>query len=561
MPSWFFTSLRGYRVAWLPRDLVAGLMLLAIALPGQLATARLAGMPPETGIYAFVAGSLAFAAFGANRFMSVAADSTIAPIFAGGLAAIAGAHSASYPELATLLALLVGVVLVVVGLLRAGWLATLLSIPITTGFLAGISIHIIVGELPTLMGVPAEQGHVLVRLVHSLGQVGHTNPYSLGLGAGALIVTIGTARVSSRIPGALIGLVGAGLAVAFFHLGARGVSLLGTLSVSLPALALPALPGMSELGRMIQLALVVAIVCIMQTSAVASTFPSDEGKPDDISRNFVGVGLGSILAGVIGAFAVDASPPSTAIVKESGGRSQFASLTAAALMVALAALAAGLTAYVPHAALSGILVYIAFRIFRVDEMIRICRRSKLEILLVAASAGLVIALPIETGMLLAIVLSFVHSLYIIARPYCVELARVPGSTVWWPPTVSSQGEHEAGVLVFAPSAPLNFTNAEHICSKIISAIAAQSAPVKLLVIEANGIIDIDYTGSLTLSRAITNLRARSIDVAIARLSDGRARAQARRTGLIDAIGLDRVFMSVEEAVQTLGPRAQSRVRA
>ena len=128
-------------------------------------------------------------------------------------------------------------------------------------------------------------------------------------------------------------------------------------------------------------------------------------------------------------------------------------------------------------------------------MIRIYRRGGLEILLVAGSAGLVIALPIETGMLLAIVLSFVHSLYIVARPYCVELARVPGSTVWWPPSASGQGEHEAGVLVFAPAAPLNFTNAEHICGKIKTTIAAQCPPVRLLVIEANGIIDIDYTGS------------------------------------------------------------------
>jgi MFS superfamily sulfate permease-like transporter len=230
-------------------------------------------------------------------------------------------------------------------------------------------------------------------------------------------------------------------------------------------------------------------------------------------------------------------------------------------MIAIAALAAGLTAYVPQAALSGILVYIALRIFRIDEMIRIYRRGGLEILLVAASAGLVIVLPIETGMLLAIVLSFVHSLYIIARPYCVELARVPGSTVWWPPTASTQGEYEAGVLVFAPSAPVNFTNAEHICGKIMSAIAAQSAPVTLLVIEANGIIDIDYTGSQILSRAITSLRTGNIDVAIARLSDGRAKAQARRTGLIDAIGLDRVFMSVEEAVQKLDPTARSRISA
>src|ERR1700730_13670753 len=125
MLPWLFASLRGYRIGWLPRDLVAGLMLAAIAIPGQLATARLAGMPPETGLYAFAAGSLAFAAFGANRFMSVAADSTIAPIFAGGLSSIAAIGTAHYSDLATLLAVLVGIVLLTVGLLRAGWVATL----------------------------------------------------------------------------------------------------------------------------------------------------------------------------------------------------------------------------------------------------------------------------------------------------------------------------------------------------------------------------------------------------------------------------------------------------
>jgi sulfate permease, SulP family len=138
-----FASLHGYRIGWLPGDLIAGLMLAAIAIPGQLATARLAGMPPETGLYAFAAGSLAFAAFGANRFISVAAD-TIAPIFAGGIASFAATGTAHYAELVTLVALMVGVILLAIGLLRAGWLATLLSIPVTTGFLAGISIHIIV---------------------------------------------------------------------------------------------------------------------------------------------------------------------------------------------------------------------------------------------------------------------------------------------------------------------------------------------------------------------------------------------------------------------------------
>jgi MFS superfamily sulfate permease-like transporter len=178
-----------------------------------------------------------------------------------------------------------------------------------------------------------------------------------------------------------------------------------------------------------------------------------------------------------------------------------------------------------------------------------------EILLVAASAGLVVALPIETGMALAIVLSFVHSLYVIARPYCVELARVPGTTVWWSPSAAGEGEYEDGVLVLVPAGPLNFPNAEHIRAQIRSAIAARPHPVRLLVIEATGMIDIDYTGSQIFARDVAELRARNIVVAIARLSDPRAQAQTHRTGLIEAIGRERVFLSVEEAVRMLAPGA------
>jgi len=556
MPPWFFASLHGYRLGWLPRDVVAGLMLAAIAIPGQLATARLAGMPPETGLYAFAAGSLTFAAFGANRFMSVAADSTIAPIFAGGIASLTVAPTAHYAELVTLLALMVGTILVAVGLLRAGWLATLLSIPVTTGFLAGIAIHIIVGELPTLLGISDEQGHLLLRLFHIFGRLGETNIYTLALGAGVLALTLGMAMISSKVPGALIGIVGAGSAVALFHLQTRGVSLLEPLSIELPRLALPSLPEARELGHLLPLALIVAMVCIMQTSAVASTFPSEKDRPDNVSRDFAAVGTGSIVAGFIGSFSVDASPPSTAIVVESGGHSQIASITAVTLMIGLFLLAAGLMAYVPHAALSGILVYIALKIFRLDEMTRIYRRSRHEILLVAASGGLVVALPIETGMLLAIMLSFVHSLYAVARPYCVELARVPGSTVWWPPGREEKSEYVPGVLVFAAAAPLTFTNAQYICDQIMAALAASSVPVKLLVIEASGMIDIDYTGSQILQQTIAALRLRSIEVAIARLADKGAQMQARRTGLIDALAPERVFKSVEEAVQRIGPGAK-----
>ena len=553
MPAWLFASLRGYRMGWLPRDLVAGLMLATIAIPGQIATARLAGMPPETGIYAFVAGSLAFAAFGANRFMSVAADSTIAPIFAGGLASLAALGSPRYADLVILLALMVGAILVVIGLLRAGWLATLLSIPVTTGFLAGIAIHIAVGELPTLLGIPEARGPLVVRLFHLLGRVGESNLWTLAIGAGVLAITLGMARISSKIPGALLGIVAAGLAATLLDLESRGVTLLPPLSVVLPRPAFPSVPAGREIGQLLPLALIVAMVCIMQTSAVASAFPSEQDRPDDASRDFAGVGAGSIAAGLIGSFCVDASPPSTAVVAESGGRSQVAALTAVALMTVLFVIAAGLMAYVPQAALSGVLLYIALKIFRLEEMIRIWKRGGAEIVLVAASAVLVVALPIETGMLLAIVLSFVNSLYAVARPYCAQLGRVPGSTVWWPPGHDEQSEQVACVLVFATAAPLTFTNAQYISDRIMEALARAREPVKLLVIEASGMIDIDYTGSQILQQTIAALRARAIDVAIARLSDPRAQEEAERTGLMAVLGPGRVFKSVEEAVRRIGP--------
>jgi sulfate permease, SulP family len=223
-------------------------------------------------------------------------------------------------------------------------------------------------------------------------------------------------------------------------------------------------------------------------------------------------------------------------------------------MIALALLASGAMAYVPRAALAGILVYIAIKIFRVGEMYNIWRRDRREILLVAGSAALVVVLPIESGMLLAIVLSFVHSLYIVARPYCAELARVPGTTVWWPPSAHDHGEHEDGVMVFAPAAPLNFTNVQDIVGRIRNAIATRRPPVKLLVIEASGIIDIDYTGAQLLRRAIVELKKRGVTVAIARLSHEGAQREAGRSGLVQSVGRDHVFMSVEEAVRKLGPR-------
>jgi MFS superfamily sulfate permease-like transporter len=547
-------SLRGIRPAWVPSDLLAGMMLAAIAIPEQIATARLAGMPAQTGLYAFAAGTLAFALFGVNRYLSVGADSTIAPIFAGGIAAIALSSATPYPALVAVAAVLTGVGLVLAGALRAGWIADLLSIPVTVGFLAGIAVHIIIGQLPAVLGVPDGAGPLVLRFVSVLQNAAHHyNAAALLIGVGVLVVSLMGERLGPRIPGALLGLVAAGIAVAVLRLDQHGVAVLGALPTALPRVSIP-LVGLRDAVQLLPVALIIALVCMVQTAVVLRAYPMQPDLPEDPSRDFTAVGIGSIAAGLFGAFAVDASPPRTAVAASSGARSQLAGMFAVIAVGGVALFGARLATYLPLAALGGVLIFVAIRILRVDEIVRIARLGGYEIWLVAAGAALVVALPIETGMALAIVLSLAHGIYIVARPPSIELLRSPGTTIWWPADEAS-GERIRGVLVFAPGAPITFTNVEYIVGRLRTLIAATTQPVRLLIIEAEGVIDIDYTGARILSAAIAELRARGIIVALARLSGDRAQRAAERLGIVAELGPDRTFKSVYDALESLGADA------
>lgn len=542
-----FASLRGYRLPLLPGDAVAGLTLAAIAIPEQLATSRLAGMPPMTGLLAFAAGSVAFAAFGANRFLSAGADSTIAPIMASALVALAAAGTPQYATAAGTLAVLVGALLLAAGVLRLGWIADLLSVPVTTGFLAGISVHIVVGQLPSILGIAVPGGLLVDRIVDIARRLPEAHALPVLIGAGVFACAVLAERLSALIPGALIGFATAGAAV--WLLGLHGqVAVMGALPLSVPGFGL-AVPAWTTFTGLLPAALIVALVCLMQTAAVVRSFPSDPDGDENVSRDFGALGLGNVLAALTGAFAVNASPPRTAVVAESGGRSQLAGLFAVLIVAAVALLAAQAFAYVPEAALGGVLVFIALRIFRLRTMTQVARQGGWEILLVLASAVLVVVLPIQIGMTLSIMLSMLHSITIVARPKCAVLARVPGTTVWWALEADEPGEHVPGVLVFAPGAPITFMNASYIRRVLNQAIAA--APCRLVVIEASGLIDIDFTGAQIMRHDIAALHARGIDVAIARLESARALASADRTGLAKALGAGRIFRSVEDAIRAL----------
>jgi MFS superfamily sulfate permease-like transporter len=534
----------GWRARDLGPDLLAGLTLAAIAIPEQMATARLGGMPPELGFLALAAGGVGFALFGASRRLSVGADSTITPIFAGALA-LAGPH---YLGEVAVLALLVGAALIAAGALRLGFVADLLSIPVTTGFLAGVAVHIVASQAPALMGLPAPPGPTPLRLWRLAGEIGAAHPLDLALGLGVTAFIVAGEKLAPRFPSALAAVAAATALTAALGLEARGVATLGAISGVELALKAPPV-SYAALRETAGLALIVAAIAMMQTAATSRAFVDDPARGADVDRDFIGVGAANILAGFLGAFPLNSSPPRTAVVAETGGRSQLGGLVAAALGLGLALYGGGLIAHVPKAALAGVLMFVALRIVRVGAMIDVARRAWAEFLLIPLTLAAIVALPIEQGVGVGIALSILHGLWTVTSATVAPFERIPGTTIWWPKTQRASGDTVPGVKVVGLQAPLSFLNAYEVADAL-----SRLADCKLLVIEADAIVELDYTGAKLLREAIGRLQASGVAVAVARLEALRAEQGFRRHGLMAVIGEDRIFHSVEEAVRMLGPR-------
>jgi MFS superfamily sulfate permease-like transporter len=333
---------------------------------------------------------------------------------------------------------------------------------------------------------------------------------------------------------------------------------LGAVSAALPTVAPPEVSA-SSLPGLFSLSLIITIVVMVQTAATTRSFPSDPAEPPDVGRDFFGVGAGSILSGLIGAFPVDASPPRTAVVCETGGRSQLAGLVAAAIVIALLAFGAALLSRIPNAALGGVLLFVASRIVRVRQIAAVYQQSWGEFLLILATSTAIIVLPIEQGVGIGIALSLLHGIWSTTRARLVVFERVPGSSVWWPSSPNLPGEREPGLIVAGFQAQLSFLNAYDFRRDILKTLRSSSEQPRLFVLEATGIIEIDFTAAQVLRDLIERCHADGVDFAIARLESIRAQAAMARFGIDRLLGPDHSFRSVEEAVRALHkmPRADA----
>ena len=526
-------------------QILAGVTLLAIAIPEQLATSRLAGVPAFVALIAFITATLVFVVFGSNPIMSVGADSTIAPLFAAVLIRLAPVSTTLYFELVAATAIVTGVVILVVGLLRLGWIADFLSLPIVTGFLAGIGVIIIVHQLPSALGVTSGGTSVLQRLESLSHVLSHVSAWSIVLALGTLAIMMIGEKVNGRLPWALAAIIGATILAVAFSLAHHGVVELGAVSAHLPTWRLHWLSG-SQWGLVATTAITLVIVILSQTAATTRTSSDDLGVDSDISRDFIGVGLANVAAGLVGAFPVNASPARTTVSRLAGGRTKLVGLTAAVLAIVLSPLS-HFAHSIPLAALAGVLFFIALRLIKVNQLQRIWRTSRVEFLFAIVSALGVILIGVEQGLAVAVGLAILDQTWRSARPTMFELGRHVGTTSWEPiDDADVQPVDHALVVLFDND--LFFANAG-VFRREVHQIMSTHPSTKHFVVDAVAVSDIDFTGMTVLAQVVGDFAKDGVSFTLARVNEKVREAVAKS---FDATvrGLE-MYDSVDDAVNAV----------
>ncbi len=506
--------------------MVAGLSLLAIAIPEQIATAHLIGMPARAGLVSFVAGpvggSVVFALVGSTTTLSSGADSTIAPIIAQGVVAaqLSGASAVAGIGFASLV---VGVAVVAAALARASWIADLLSLPLVEGVFLGIAVTIAVSQLASAMGLVPPHASTVLQLVELSREVlrAHLLPSLIALGV-VVVIVVGE-RLAPGAPMPLVALIVATIVVVAGHL-TRRVAVLGPTRGGLGRLGVAIPPG-HALAPLVGAALTAAFVVLVQTAATQRYLSSLTATTSSLDLDLAGVGLGSVVAGLVGAFAVDASPPRSVLVARAGGRSQLAGLVAAGGVALLAALGMGLLTDAPIAAFAGTLLVVASRLVRPDEWRSLWQTSRVEAVLAGIAALSVVALGVERGVVVAVGLALAFRLRGLARPEVVELVQEPGTDHWIDPR-TAPGQARRDILVLAVRAPLWFGDAEVVERRILEVTCERLHArhgVSLVVIDADGIPDADVTGARSMRDLEVTCGRLGVQLVWARLLPGVAR--------------------------------------
>jgi high affinity sulfate transporter 1 len=537
----------GYRRAWFVADLRAGVVLTALLIPVGIGYAEVAGLPPETGLYATIVPLLAYALFGPSRVLVLGPDSALAPIIAAVVLPLALGDPARAVALAGLLGILMGLILVLGGVLRLGFVTDMLSKPLRVGYLNALALVVIVSQLPAFLGFSATARSPFEEALATVSGIadGRVNVSALGFGLGSLGVILVLDLGRTKVPGVLAAVVLATVATAVFGLN-NALPVVGALPQGLPA---PALDGLrwADAAQLAIPALGIALIAFADTGVLSRTFAARRGESVNGSQEMTAIGLANIAGGLLGGFPVSGSSSRTPVAEGAGARMQLTGVVGAALILVFMFLAPGLTGFLPSATIAAVVMVAAARLLDVRAFRALVRMNRVDALLSLAAFLAVLVVGVIEGIGVAIVLSLGAFVSYAWRPYRTELGRVRGLRGYHDLSRHPEAERLPGIVIVRFDAPLFFANGGIFDDYVRATVTRAGPDVRTVILAAEPITDIDTTAVDELLELDDFLASRGITLIFAEMK-GPVKDHLRDYGLSRRFPPERFAGTVGEAV-------------
>jgi high affinity sulfate transporter 1 len=541
-------TLREYQRSWLASDLVAGLVLTALLVPVGMGYAQAAGLPPITGLYATIGPLVVYAAMGPSRVMVLGPDSSLAAVIAAVILPLGGDDPETAVALAGALAVLTGLIILVAGMARLGFVTELLSRPVQLGYLYGIAVTILVGQLPRLCGFSIEGRGLLTEIRDVARGVadGQVNRAALAVGVTGIVVILLLRRFWRTVPGVMVAVLVGIAAVTLFDLDEEGVQVLGVLPQGLPTLALPAVE-LADLGALFSGALGIALVAVADTTVLSQSLAAQRDETVDPNQELRALGAANMAAGLFQGFAISSSASRTPVAVAAGARSQLTPLVGAVAIALLLVAAPGALRNLPLPMLAAIVITAAVGLIDAPGVRRLYRVRRSEFVLWLAAFLGVALLGVLLGIFVAILLSLADFVRRAWRPHDAVLGRVDELKGYHDIDRHPSARLIPGLLLYRFDAPLFFANAGFFRRRVHQLVAEATRPVRWVVVAAEPITDVDTTAADILQQLLEELRQQDVTLAFAE-AKGPVKDRLRRYGLLDAIGPDRFFPTIGTAV-------------
>jgi SulP family sulfate permease len=545
------SSLRGYRPGWLKGDLSAGLAIAAVGLPSAVAYPAIAGLPPETGIYASIASVIGYAILGPSKRLIVGPDAATMAVLAGVLATVLESMPANAPQdraiAAAAIAMCVGLICLGSSLLRLGNLASLLSRPILVGFFVGVAISIIIGQLGRVTGMKIESDGLFPPFIELFSRISEIHWPSLFLATGMFVILQGARKVKFPIPGPVLVVVLATLLSYLFGFDAWGIKTVGQLPAGLPSIGLPWVPGL-PIGQIIFGSAAVFVVSFGAGIITARSFGAITKEQVNANAELTGFGAANIASSLMGGFPVTSSDSRTAVNLSVGGHTQLAGLTAAvALGTAILYLGDWLR-ILPIPALGAILISAALSVIDLNGLRQIWQINRIEFGFAMIALAGALSFGVLQGVLIAILATFVYVILNSIQPRIVLLGRLPGRSGFYKMHRSPEIKAVPGLAICLVQGSLLFLNTDHVKARLLEIVNEQPATTRWLVIDGSAISQLDTTAVEMLEDIRAETERHGIKLGFAEIQSDVALIM-KRAHLIDAIGPEMLFDDLEDVLR------------